>query len=207
MTIDELYSLLCDLYGVTTRLPIERYLTLVEERADCAIGNRLPHREALFIRQPGDGIELGLFIDPGVIAHLAEGDALDRLDDLACATEGVSHFLAVVERIHEGRPISALELELQGEVDKFLVIHLLAARRDGAVDPQLFRRLFEHHDFLPQLSAAERERYETADHLAAKYCAWLRDRFFNPLRLSELVNHARDFFRRGLAEKVALLVP
>ena len=208
MRIEELYQLLCRFYGLSPDLDIRHFLILADGRAQRIAGEkRTPTRETLLIRQSGDWLEIGLFIDPSIIVALEAPDPLVHLDEFACAAEGASHFLYLIDRAKKDRCVSRLELELQGEVDKFLTIHLIAARLNGSVAPGYFDRLFEEHHFNLQLSPEERHRYEQASYFAAKYCSFLRQRFFNPLRLEELMPKARDFFSRDLTSKLSLLIP
>lgn len=208
MKISDLYLMLCNLYGIRNPIDIEHYLLSVKGRADgVVIGNRLPGREALIMRQSGENLEVGLYINPAITAAVESGDALGNIDALACTAEGVSHFLYVADRAARDRRLSRLEIELQGEVDKFLVIHLIASESLQSVPPWLFSRLFEDYSFDPGLGPQELERYATANHFAAKFCSFLRLRYFNPLRLSGLTTAARDFFERDLASKLKLLIP
>lgn len=208
MKIQDLYRTLCSLYGIDDAVDIEHFLVLaVPSCHDVVLGDGRLGREALFIRQDGDDLELGLFIDPSIVVALDAGDPLACIDEVACAAEGASHFLYVIECAKRGRSISPLELELQGEVDKFLILQFLAADGSPHRTEELFARQFEHHAFDARLSAEERERYETASHFAAKYCHTLRKSCFAPLRLRELIPQARDFFRRDLRAKLARLIP
>jgi hypothetical protein len=208
MKITELYNLLCRLYGVFPNLDITHFVMMLSPNAEeNPIRSRLLGREALLIHEAGGCLELGLFLDPSILTALEPCDVLNHLDEFACACEGVSHFLYVVDRAQKEMKISRLELELQGEVDKFLLIHLIAARQNGAVAPSFFERLFEQHRFDRHLSPEDRNRYEQASYFAAKYCFFLRQRFFNPLRLGELMPQARDFFSRDFTSKLALLIP
>lgn len=208
MKIQDLYRTLCDLYGIEDAVDVEHFLVLVPPSgAIIAIGDGRLGREALLIRQSGDDLELGLFIDPSIVAALDAGDALDHIDEIACAAEGASHFLYVTECARRSRRLSALELELQGEVDKFLILQLLAASRSPHRAEELFARQFERHAFDVRLTAEERERYETASHFAAKFCFDLRKRYFAPLRMGRLLPIVRDFFRRDLSAKLARLIP
>lgn len=208
MRIGEIYKLLCRLYDKNLGLDIEHYLLAEGHFAGCeSVGTRLSTREALIIRQRGDDLELGLFIDPGIMATLENRQALDHIDEFSCVAEGASHFLYVTDRAAKERKVSKLELELQGEVDKFLVIHLYASKQSSSVPPSLFAQQFERHSFNTHLTPEETERYETASHFAAKYCSHLRAMYFNPLRLLGLLPRARDFFERDLAGKMKILIP
>lgn len=207
MTIAELYRMLCRLYRVEDAPEIEHYLLMAAPGSGLLVGHADISREALLVRETPEALELGLFVDPAIVAALEEGGALTDMDALACAAEGASHFLYVADRAAKERRVSCLELELQGEVDKFLLIHLIAADEGRSVPPELFERQFEHYAFGAGLSPDEIDRYATASHFAAKYCAWLKTRCFNPLRRAELERQARGFFELDFAGKVARLLP
>lgn len=208
MIISDLYKMLCKLYDTKPVDDIERFIIACETDPQCTlVGNRISEREALLIREHGDELELGLFIAPDIIEVLSAPNPIDHPDALCCAIEGVSHFLYLCDRIEKGIKVTQLELELQAEVDKFILLNLIAARASGSSPPRLFDMQFEDHRFDPGLPDEDRMRYIEASRYAAKYCYFLMIHYFNPLRMSGLVPQARDFFRRNLAEKIALLTP
>lgn len=208
MKIADIYRFFCQLYRISDPVDIEHFLLLEDDSpSDIHIGNAAFGREALLIRQSEEGLEMGLFIDPAIIAALECSDALDHLDAFSCAIEGVSHFVYVADRIHRDRRVTKLELELQAEVDKFLRLQLEVARHAPHRCADLFARQFERHAFDTALSSEDLECYATAHHFAAKYCAHLQSSYFHPLRLQPLIDEARDFFHRDLPEKVSRLIP
>lgn len=200
--------MLCRVYGISPPADIEKYLvSMSSNNAGLTIGNRLPNREALIIRQINDDVEIGLFINPSIISALEKESTLENIDALSCAIEGASHFLYAIDRILKEKKFSRLELELQGEVDKFLIIHLIASEKLRCISPDFFRLQFEAHSFDTSLDADEIFRYETASHFAAKYCAFLFATYFNPLRLNGLISNARNFYACELGKKLAKLIP
>lgn len=208
MRISDLYKMLCSLYDTMPVDDIERFVVECEPDVRCvSIGNRISERESLLIRERGGELELGLFIAPEIIEILSAPNPINHPDALCCAIEGVSHFLYLCDRIEKDIKVTQLELELQAEVDKFILLNLIAARASGSSPPQLFDMQFEDHRFDPELPAEDRMRYIDASRYAAKYCHFLLIHYFNPLRMSDLVPQARDFFRRNLAEKIARLTP
>lgn len=209
MNISNIYQMLCLLYEPKTVLDIERYLLSIAPygSGETVANGHMPGRETLFIRQAGEDLELGLFVAPQVVATLKDADPLLHLEELALAVEGASHFLYVADRADKNIQISKLELELQAEVDKFIIIHLLASERYRCTPWDLFEKQFEGFGYAPDLTEEERERYAAANHFAAKYCAHLRDRHFNPLRIWALMTEARDFFGCGLSAKLKRLIP
>lgn len=207
MNIRELYKTLLHFYDLDSQLDIESFICLSSPLFGNRIGNRKHAREALFVRENGEDMEIGLYLAPEVLLALESEQPLERLDAFSCAVEGVSHFLYLTDRAQRERTLSVLELELQAEVDKFLIIHLIASSRRGGAGPELFERQFASCEFDKDLSEDERHRYETASRYAAKHCFTLKDRFFNPLRLAELISTSRDFFHLGLRGKLSLLTP
>jgi len=208
MRIDGIYKTLCELYDIHDTLDINRYLTMsLDGKNSAEVGSGSSNREMLLIRENDGYLEIGLFIDPSILTAIESDEPLNHLDELACAIEGTSHFLYFMERAQRGIPLSMLELELQAEVDKFLMIHLTAEKNEGGTSPQLFQKLFQDFSLTKELSPEEVERYTTANYFAAKYCAFLRDRFFNPLKMCELTSKAREFFSLNLEGKLSLLTP
>jgi len=164
-----------------------------------------PH-EALLLRENGEELHVGLFLDESVLSHLGRpaGDPWteERLKGFCAATEGVSHFLYVAHRAGQGGQVSQLELEAQGEIDKYLavVMQLWATGRRRA-SPELRRRLFERVRLRPGLSAQERDRYRLASTLAAACARAWEGRYVLAGRLDGLLRDARRLYRLAGGEK------
>ncbi len=155
-----------------------------------------------------DGLSIGVLLEPAVLDRLAEGDPRVRLDDgnlgaFCTATEEVSHFVYLLFRAGSDRGVTELELELQGEVDKYLnAVLLLSLQNEGAVSARLRERLFRRYRLDARVSAERASRYRAASDLAYRYCGWLEHRFLRPARLAELRAHGRRFYRLGQREKL-----
>lgn len=148
-------------------------------------------REALLVRKAEDGVvDLGLHLAPEVRASAQEALVSKEvdLDGLCAAIEGVSHFVYFT-RWTEHRPMSRLELELQAEIDKFLV---LWSSLDGRA---LFLRLFE------EVRLVDEDRYRVAHREGRRYAGWLlRQRQAG--RTSEALEDARRLYRSPLPQKL-----
>ena len=83
-------------------------------------------RGGLLVSQSADDeLLIGIHIHPSIVASLEVMDPSTKLTTanlhaFAVVAEEVSHFLHVVDRATRSRPISYLELETQGEIDKLL---------------------------------------------------------------------------------------
>jgi hypothetical protein len=155
-------------------------------------------REQLLVRQHNEDLELSLRLDSRLL------ESARGLEEMLLLVEGVSHFLCVVFRVRQGRPVSALELELQAEVDKFLACLALARRRRPGPPPHgLGSRLLGRFVLAPQLPPCERQRYRTAATLGRRYAGSLESRFLLRGRARDMADELRRFYRMGLAEKRA----
>ena len=124
-------------------------------------------REALLVREQDDSVELALLLPESILAEDEERSI--KLDAVLQAVEGVSHFVFLVERVRQGLPTTRLELELQAEVDKFVLL-ALAERHTGAKERFALRHaLFEQVSYLHSAGSEEGDRYRLANALAARY--------------------------------------
>ena len=148
-------------------------------------------RESLLLRQDEDGVEMAL-----VVPRSAANDS-DAWLQLA---EGVSHFVYVANRARQELPSTQLELELQAEVDKFvlLVLEQLPCDRGEAID--VHARLYENVRYLHEPGTELGDRYRTANDLAARFVRRL-------LAFGPSATHAalRRFYRAGQADKIRLV--
>jgi hypothetical protein len=188
---------------------------LVGGEAARGVGRRPSAPEELLLVEEDDGLALGLYLDDHVIAAAGEADPHDprprltsrgALPHLACAAEGVSHFLYVVTRAQAGRPVSLLELEVQAEVDKFALLLLHLWRRGlRRMSGTLRRRLFERVHYHAHLEAEELDRYREANRLGGGYARWLEGRYVDEADIEGLLRELRATYRLGGGAKIAYL--
>ncbi|HTP51804.1 MAG TPA: hypothetical protein VMK42_14010 [Anaeromyxobacteraceae bacterium] len=193
--------------------PVQGYLVTREEAR--AAGAEPRASEELLVRGANDGVDVGLFLDEGVVAaatsaaldhHGARFFSRQRLNGVACAAEGVSHFVYLSTRAVADRPVSLLELEVQAEVDKFALFVLHLWRRGlRRLSAALRHRLFERVRYHAHLGQDELRRYRTANGLAAGYARWLEGRFVTRADSDGLFRELRATYRRGAGEKMGYL--
>jgi len=191
------------LYRVETNLEVDAFVIDDEQRRRAGVA-RAP-REQLLIREEAGELGMGLFVDGAALANLERHDPSRRLDDanfsdFCLAVEGVSHFVYLALCAAGHRRVSALELELQAEVDKFVCCVLLSGGGD-----ELRRRLYHEVRFLDDLDADERDRYRTANAEAARYAEALERRFVREDRVVDMLGELRRFYRMGLDDKRGLI--
>lgn len=191
------------LYRVDTQLDVESFL--IDDQARRQAGVVRAPREQLLIRQAGDDeVHLGLFLDARVVSNLEVHDpsrGLDdnNFDDFCLAVEGVSHFVYAALAAAGERRVSALELELQAEVDKFACCLLLS---DGGGERSLRRKLYDQVSFAEDLDGDEAQRYRVANLEARRYAATLSRQFVACDRVVDMLPELRRFYRLGLHAKL-----
>ncbi len=198
--LSQLQRLLMSVHGVEETAQAKDYLVgaAVRER----VAPEASADEALLVSEGGDELHVGLFLGEPVLAQLARGAQApwshERLRGFCAAAEGVSHFLYLLHRARARRPVSQLELEAQGELDKYLcvLLQLWVVGRRGA-SPELRHRLFDRATLRSGLPAAEKERYRVAGALAAACARALEARYVAQGRLDGLLREVRRLYRLG----------
>lgn len=151
-------------------------------------------RETLFVREAEDGaLEMRLRL-PAL-----EGGAFDPICQII---EGVSHFVYLADRAAKNREATQLELELQAEVDKYVV---LAASLDGfdeVVSRKLRAQLYDEVTFEHDADTELGERYRVANDYARRFTARLERDYVSRARYRELHAELRRFFYYGQGEKL-----
>lgn len=165
-----------------------------------------PAREALLIRDADGELEVALHLPREAIA----GGRPPSFDEVCQIVEGVSHFVYVAERARRELPATQLELELQAEVDKYvLFVHgALDAGAAGCFEPgrasRIRSRLFEKVRFLHPAGTERGDRYRIANDLAARFVGRIEAELARRGRYAEMLARLRRFYAVGQAEKIAL---
>ena len=191
------------LYALTPEAPVTEFLIPEDDAASYPGGG-----SRTLISRDGEGVALGVVLEPGVGARLDEQDPRERLDrrnlDSFCtATEEVSHFVYLLFCALTERTDTELDLELQAEVDKYLcAAFLLSRQNDGAVSSRLRDLLFRGYRLADAVSDERAERYHAASQLAWRYCGHLEAAYLRGSRLQDLARESRRFYRLGQREKL-----
>lgn len=193
-----------ELYRIDTDTCVSDFIIDADTRERLGVA-RSP-REQLLVSEDEGGLSVGLFVDGAALSNLAARDPRRRLDernlgDFLLAVEGVSHFVYLTWRAMHGARVSALELEVQAEVDKYVTCLLCGdsgARRSAA----LRRRLFDDVVFDHDLDRDERDRYHVANANAYRYSESLERRYVRSARITAMLDELRRFYRLPLAGKL-----
>jgi hypothetical protein len=165
--------------------------------------------EQVLVAENGDTLWISLFLEPGVLQRLALANPLKALNagnlaDYWTALEGVSHFVCLTWHAAHDQPVTILELELQGEIDKYVSsLRLLQEQNPKRFPAELHQLLFEHARVDPVLVGDKISLYRHANSYAARFCRRLA-RTLRPTEPStniEGIAELRRFYRLSREQK------
>lgn len=207
--IDILQQQLSNIYGLDRDYDVRDFLVTDPVLAQSlAQGEMLGGtRESLLIAEDSDALSLSLFLDEDMLQRVESGRPLDRLrtcmlDELWQVIEGVSHFSCVAWKAASDRTLSLFELELQGEIDKFVTTMLIAMQQaNRRLSRNLHGLLFDNVSFREDLNDEQAGRYYDANDYAARYCYSLRQQLQQDARGT--LDRLRAFYRLQSGDKVS----
>ena len=168
----------------------------------------------VFTLRNANGVEVRAMTYGATIISVRVPDRAGRLDDVVLGfdnladyltvAEGVSHFVYVAWNAAFDKPVTLLELELQAEIDKYvLCAWLLREQGAGRFPRELHRALFERVRIDP--AAGDRAGlYEAASWYAQRFCGRVARSLARGTRtaMRELLTELRRFYRLGNARKL-----
>ncbi len=198
--IDRIYDLDLDVNIEEFLISRETCLRLAGEPADAVV----------LVTQDGEraDLQVGLYLNEETLSRLnrlklTSALTVEDFAVLCTAIEEVSHLAYLLWNAGRGKQVTPLELELQGEVDKFITAMLLLARQNrGRVPADLLDRLFGSFELREGLDESHRARYLAASSFARNYCSSLVRRFLRHSRLSDLLEDLRLFYRLSQCGKI-----
>jgi hypothetical protein len=200
MQLRSLQQRLQAIYEIDTGYDVQEFIfsdpQLAQQLETQTTSRRIP--EKLLVRQHSEGLDVSLFLHPDVLHKLTldnPSDALHQgnLADFCTVTEGVSHFVYLIWNARHDRNVTLFELELQAEVDKYVMAAALLAEQLGGTLPyNLPQVLFGKPRFDTQLNRIEHQRYYLANAYARHYCHNLHR---NLLELGDSVLVTRELRR------------
>lgn len=166
--------------------------------------------EELVLIEDDEEAFLGLYVDAAVLSRLKSHNPLRELDagnlaDFWTALEGVSHFSYLMWNARHHRGVSQLELELQAEVDKYVVSWWLLHRQHPRHHPrELHYLLFRRARVNPALELPRQALYAAASRYAARFCSRLEMALTSgrPTLRATAIAALRRFYRLGSTRKL-----
>jgi hypothetical protein len=207
-TLASLQEALADIYDLPATPDVAQFL--LTDREHLAQVQARASDEQLIVAEEGDTLSMALYIDAAVLARLARSDPFcaltqDNLADYLTVAEGVSHFVYVAWNAGFDKPVTLLELELQAEVDKYVLgAWLLREQGAGRFPRELHRALFERTRIDPCAAAGRADMYRAASDYAGRFCRRVAARLACGTHVAtrELLAELRRFYRWGSAGKL-----
>jgi hypothetical protein len=209
-TLASMQDALAGIYDLPATPDVRQFL-LTDRSCLSGIDGARHSDEQLLLAEEGDTLSMGLYIDQAVLRRLSKRNPLaalthDNLADYLTAAEGVSHFVYMAWNTGHDKPVTLLELELQAEVDKYvLCASLLSAQNDGRFPVELHRVLFERARVDPVAASGREGLYHMASRYAARFCHRMTSLFERRRRMAmrDALAELRRFYRWGSARKLA----
>jgi hypothetical protein len=173
--LQALQKLLGGIYDVPLTHDVAEFLLTDRSRLPPALGANSADEQVL-VAEDGDTLWVSVYLEPTVLERLASADPFEALHsgniaDYWTALEGVSHFVYLVWNALHERPVTLLELELQGEIDKYVSsLWLLREQNPRRFPVELHHLLFERAQVDPGLAGDRIGLYRRANSYAARFC-------------------------------------
>lgn len=174
-TLASLQGALTEIYDLPETPDVRDFL--MTDRAGLGrVSDARASDEQLLVAEEGDTLSMALYIDAAVLERLERSDPFSGLNqanlaDYLTVAEGVSHFVYVAWNTGFDKPVTLLELELQAEVDKYvLCAWLLREQGSGRFPRELHRALFERARIDPVAAAGRIGLYHLASNYAGRFC-------------------------------------
>jgi len=209
MALLQIQERLQGLYELEMDHCISDYLVTRRDMLSRQCQRAIKSRETLLVCQEEDDLRLSVFLEDGVLDNLKmTGSDIDlhhgNIQDYCLALEGTSHFVYLIWNAMFERCVTRMEMELQAEIDKFILLSRHTSQSQIQEYPgQLRRLLFETVSYQVGLSDQEVQRYRDANFYAEKYCWFLESRNFLKAGLEQgLLREVRRFYRLNLEDKI-----
>jgi hypothetical protein len=206
--LQALQKLLGGIYDVPLTHDVAEFLLTDRSRLPPALGANGADEQVL-VTEDGDTLWVSVYLEPTVLERLASADPFEALHsgniaDYWTALEGVSHFVYLVWNASHERPVTLLELELQGEIDKYVSsLWLLREQNPRRFPVELHHLLFERARVDPGLAGDRIGLYRRANSYAARFCRRLAHTLqpAGPTAHTAAIAELRRFYRLSRERK------
>lgn len=169
--------------------PIEQFLISTRE-----LEKNYPHltvKPQVVMKQEDQDLLLGVHIGDKILKTLqTHGLRGISLQDFLSTIEEISHFVYLAHSASIDKQVSLLDIEVQGEIDKYIL-----AKNLHPTDHELFTKLFERISYESTLTADEKSRYAEANRLGAKMVRWMTRHCEEGRFTQAMMTFMRDFYR------------
>lgn len=167
------------------------------------------HKGLMLLFPEGDELRLAIYLHDHIMNNLHTHNPFLGLNEknihaFCTMAEEVSHFLYTTWKARHSIQITRLELELQAEIDKFIICTFYCLKHETHVNSLSIKELlFETFSLEKDLPPELKNRYSTANKLALHYCHFLENHFIKKTHLSQMMEEIRRFYRLGQTDKIS----
>ncbi len=204
MIFNQLQQQLQTIYEIETTHNVSDFIISNKIIGASLTENEFRQNETVFVCKQDNCLDIAVYLDHDVINNLSTPDNNQHnLNDYCYALEGISHFLYLVFNGAYERSVTLLELEIQAEIDKFvMLLHKNYSNDNFCDDYKLHQSLFDDIYFRKTLNSAELIRYKDANFYAGKYCSGLLKQYRLEPEWKTMNQELRRFYRLPLQEKI-----
>ncbi|MCB0271962.1 MAG: hypothetical protein KDD46_02980 [Bdellovibrionales bacterium] len=171
------------IYGLSTIPKVQQFLLDDRHIEDL----QLNQRPQVVLIPEGDDVQLGVYL--GEAMNHANHD----LQHYTSIVEEISHFVYLFWNLDNQRQVSLLDIEVQGELDKYL---LLADQWGFSEALTIFESYFFRHN----LSEEEKERYREASELSQHFIEKI---IAGQPSQPELLQYLRELYRKSSPSRIS----
>ena len=206
--VSKVESILASFYGFDPQVKASDFIMkAVKDEPRSETGRFDLERPATIFQHEKGELDIGIYVPSKNFAPEScplESLNIRNLDYYCAISEEVSHFHFIINRYNNSKTFSLLELEWQGEVDRFLCASVLLHEQCGHS---------HHHHLFALFSSAGlnchpdlRERYEEAGRLALMFLKNTITPIFgkNPFGKKAIQSRMRDAYSAEWSAKVGL---
>ncbi|MGA0163485.1 MAG: hypothetical protein ACO3LE_04440 [Bdellovibrionota bacterium] len=165
------------------------------------------NQNALLINQEGENLDIAICLSSVLLDKFQSKKYpidfnVESFSELSVIIEELSHFNLFCENAMRNQETSALELELQGEVDKFgFALECLHAQQEQALEDVVFGVLFDELKLGDWVKEQDRGRYIQAHETARAFCRKVMKNTEDMKKRRELF---KTFFHSSFTKKINL---
>ena len=203
MLVQQLQAFLQERYDVSVPYAVSDFVSHDPALLRQLTGQSSFVSESLLVQQSPDNLDVTLYLDSNILDranNLITGvdNSVHELDSLNAVVEGVSHALCLFWHAIHDRQIRPIDLELQAEIDKYLLLTRLLPNHHTA----LLEELFEHVKYHACEGSDLHQRYKTANDHASRYCRWLNATYMQEPDEAGLKSELARFYRLSGTDKL-----
>lgn len=145
----------------------------------------------------GSDATLGIYLGSDIFHRIKKNQKIFSFKDFCVMAEEISHFIYIVWSKSNDKKINLLDLELQAEVDKYVL-----ATNFFKSKGEVFEKIFESFRMRKNLRKDEEERYYTAHRLGKKLASNLQKTKISSI---QKINWLRMFYRQSITSRILLI--